>query len=130
MRQIAKFVAGLLVVLIAMPVLAMTPCHRTVRSIKCCVSECPRMMSKSAEVTAILHSGPGFSRPACCSVSSRYAAPLAVRVTTDRRSDLEIPHNLPAVVFLEAEHSFGLPSLHKGPPLLPASRAVLCSFLI
>jgi hypothetical protein len=129
MRQFAKFVAGLLVALMAMPVLALTPCHQTMHSMKCCTSECPMMAtSRVAKVSA--RTGAEIHTPFCYGTTYHRAIPLNDQRTTESRSDLVAVHSQPDTGFVAPAASRESTPQHTGPPFSMPSRAALCTLLI
>lgn len=129
MKRFAQFVAGILVTLMAMPALAVAPCHQAQHVMKCCGPECA-MMTKATSAKVAGTTAPEMTKPICCSSSSQRAIPVAEQTTTESRIDLVIPHSPVAdVVFAVAERR-ELTPLHNGPDLFRPSRTVLCSFLI
>ena len=129
MRRFAKFVAGLLVALTAMPVLALTPCRQTMHSMKCCPSECP-MMATSTVAKVATRTGAEITTPVCCGTTSHRAIPLNDQRTTESRSDLMALHSLPDTGFVAPAKSRESMPQHSGPPFSVPSRAALCTFLI
>ncbi len=129
MRRFAKFVAVLLVVLTAMPALAIAPCGQAMHSMKCCGSDCP-MMAKSTSTKLTGRTGPEITRPLCSGPSSHQATLLAVQKTTESSGELTVFHNSSAGSFIPVAETRGLLATPKDPPLCPASRTALCSFLI
>lgn len=129
MRRFAKLVAGLLVALTAMPVLALTPCRQTMHSMKCCPSECP-MMATSKVAKVAPRKGAEITTPVCCGTTSHRAIPLNDQRTTESRSDLVAVHSLPDAAFVGPEASRESMPQRTGAPFSPPSREVLCTFLI
>lgn len=129
MRRFAKFVAGLLVALTAMPVLALTPCRQTMHSMKCCTSECP-MMATSAVAKVAARTGTEITTPVCCGTTSHRAIPLNDQRTTESRSDLVAMHSQPDIGFVvPAANRESMPQ-RTGPPFSLPFREGLCTFLI
>lgn len=128
MRQFAKFVAGLFVVVMAIPALAVVPCRDAMHSVTCCSSDCPMMATDSG--ARIASSGPGVTMPVCCNPSSQRAMAFIDQRTTDNPIEQVVLHNRAAsphvVVFVKNER------LHRreGQALNRLSRIVLCTFLI
>lgn len=129
MMRFAKFVAGLLVALTAMPVLAAAPCHQAMHSMKCCSSECP-MMANASGAKFSTRTGPELTNPVCCSPSSRRALPSAEQRTTESRTDLATLHSQVRDVIIIVAEQHEVKLLHEGPLLFRPSRIALCTFLI
>ena len=129
MRRFAKFVAGLLVALTAMPVLALTPCRQTMHSMKCCTSECP-MMTTSTVTKVAARTGTEITIPVCCGTTSHRAIALTDQRTTESRSDLVAAHSQSDTGFVASAESRESMPQRTGPPFSLPSRAVLCTFLI
>ena len=129
MRRFAKFVAVLLVVLSAMPALAVAPCRQAMHSMKCCSSDCP-MMAKSTSAKLAAKTGPEITRPLCSGPSSHQATSLAVQKTTENSWELVVFHNHSASALILVAETRGLLATPKDSLLRPPSRATLCTFLI
>lgn len=129
MRRFAKFVAGLLVALTAMPVLALTPCRQTMHSMKCCTSECP-MMATSAVAKVATRTGTEITTPVCCGTTSHRAIPLNDQRTIESRSDLVAMHSQPDIGFVVPAANRESKPQRTGPPFSLPSREGLCTFLI
>ncbi len=129
MRRFAKFVAVLLVVLSAMSALAVAPCRQAMHSMKCCSSDCP-MMAKSTSAKLAAKTGPEITRPLCGGPSSQQATSLAVQTMTENSWELVVFHNHSAGSLIPVAEARVLLATPKDPPLCPASRTALCSFLI
>ncbi len=129
MKRFAQFVAGMLVALTAMPVLAVAPCHQAQHFMKCCGPACA-MMAKTTGAKVAGKTAPEMTRPVCCSSSSQRAIPVAEQRTTESRIDLVIPDTQVAGVLIVVAEPHDLVPLHEGPPVLRPSRIALCTFLI
>lgn len=129
MRQFAKFVAGLLVVLTAIPALAVAPCPKAMHSMKRCGSECS-MMAKPTAAKFSARTGPEFTGPACCSPSSHKATSFVEQRATESGTDLAILHGQAAGTVVDAAGSRELTAPHASPLLFRPSRTTLCTFLI
>ncbi len=129
MRRIAKFVAGMLVALTAMPVLAVAPCQQTMHSMKCCRTECP-MITKASSTKVASGTGPEITRSVCCSPSSQRAIPFTEQKATESRTDLAILHSQATDVVIAVAERHELKSPHERPPVFGPSRTALCTFLI
>ena len=129
MRRFAKFVAVLLVMLSAMPALAVAPCRQAMHSMKCCSSDCP-MMAKPTGATLAGGTGLEITRPLCSGPSSQQATSLATQTMTENSWELVVFHNHSAGSLIPVAETRVLLATPKDPPLCPVSRTALCSFLI
>jgi hypothetical protein len=130
MRRFAKFVAGLLVVLAAIPALAVVaPCHHAMHSMKCCSSERP-IMAKTTGAKVAGRTGPEINGPVCCSPSSRTATPLIEQRATKSGTDLATLHRHVTDVSICVTDMRTLTVLRESPPRFRPSRTALCTFLI
>ena len=129
MRRFAKFVAILLVALTTLPALAVAPCRGAMHSMKCCSYDCP-MMAKSTSAKLAGRTGPEISRPICSGPSSHQVTSLAVQKMTENGWELVVFHNHSAGSLIPVAKMRVLLATPKDPPLCPASRTALCSFLI
>lgn len=128
MRQIAKFVAGFLVVLMAMPALAVVPCREAMHSVTCCSSGCPMTATDSG--ARIASSGPGVTMPVCCSPSSQRAMAFIDQRTTDNRIEPVALHSRAVAPYIVVAENHEQLHRREGQALDRPSRIVLCTFLI
>lgn len=129
MRRVAKFVAGMLVALTAMPVLAVAPCQQAIHSMKCCRTECP-MTTKAPGAKVTSTTSPEITKSVCCSPSSQRAIPFTEQRATENRTDVAMLHSQATNVVIAVAERHELKSPHERPPVFGPSRTSLCTFLI
>lgn len=128
MRKFAKFVAGILVVLMVPPALALTSCRRTLQSMKCCSSYCPMLATDSGVRTA--SSGLGVTKAVCCSPSSQRALNFIDQRRTDNRIELVALHSRAVTPYFIVAEKHEQLHPREGQALDRPSRIILCTFLI
>ncbi len=88
------------------------------------------MMAKPTGATLAGKTGPEITRPLCSGPSSHQAASLAVQKSMENSWELVVFPNQSASLLIPVAETRGLFAIPKDPPLRPASRTALCSFLI
>ena len=129
MRRFAKFVAGVLVALSALPALATAPCRQAMHSMKCCSSTCP-MTAQGSGVKIAGSKGPEITSPACCSPSSQRAIAFADQRMAESGIDLALLHSQPTDPYAVAAERPAVKRPRQVRSLGRPSRTALCTFLI
>lgn len=127
MKTFARLVAGMLMVLTALPALAAAPCRQATHSMKCCSFRCPMMENTSVGGNAACK-GSEMSALPCCR-SARRNVLLNDSWRTEIGSDFVSFHNQPAALTTSfAEHEPSHP--RESQTVRRPSSKTLCTFLI